>query len=215
MKRTYDIDATVATTLADVRSQCIDRSQPISLADAALLVIDMQRFFLDASSHAHVPASTQIIDRVNALIDGFACHHRPVIFTQHINDDANAGQMARWWRDIVRSGDPFCDIEPRIDRRGEVVVKSQYDAFYGTELANRLTSENARHVVICGVVAELCCETTARSAFVHNLSVTLAADAMASWSPENHRATLINAAVGFAWPMRVAEILSSMESADA
>jgi isochorismate hydrolase len=212
MKHAYDVESLAATTLSEIRAQHVDRSARWPIARSALLVIDMQRFFLDAASHAFVPASPQIIDRVNALAKAFADAQRPVIVTQHINDETNAAQMAHWWRDLLKHDDPLCDIDPRVRVQGSRLVKTQYDAFYRTELTESLNARQITHLVICGVVAELCCETTARSAFVQNWSVTLVADAIASWNADNHRATLRNAAVGFAWPMCTADILAHLES---
>ena len=42
-----------------------------SPADSALLIIDMQRYFLCPGSHAFLPAAPAIIPNINALIAAF------------------------------------------------------------------------------------------------------------------------------------------------
>ena len=44
-----------------------------SFEGSALLVIDMQRFFIDPSSHASFPQAEQIIDNVQQVLAAFSC----------------------------------------------------------------------------------------------------------------------------------------------
>ncbi len=48
------------------------------------------------------------------------------------------------------------------------------------------------NVVISGVLTNLCCETTARSAFVKDFNVFFLSDGNATASEEMHKATLLN-----------------------
>ncbi|EPS65948.1 hypothetical protein M569_08828 [Genlisea aurea] len=65
-----------------------------------------------------------------------------------------------------------------------VVLKDTYSAFEGTDL----------EVMVTGVMTNLCCETTARDAFVRGFRVFFSTDSTATASSELHEATLKNMA---------------------
>ncbi len=67
----------------------------------ALLVTDMQNYFLKPESHAFIPSALPIITCVNDLIHTFESRGMPVIITRHTNDEGNAGNMQRWWKDLI------------------------------------------------------------------------------------------------------------------
>ena len=180
-------------------------------AMAALLVIDMQDYFLCRESHAFLPAAPAIIPNVNALIAAFHAKQRPVLFTRHGSNEHDAGQMAAWWRELLTPDHPLGGIHPRMLFRGEPVIeKAQYDAFYRTDLEERLRREGVSHLVITGVATHLCCESTARSAFMRGLAVFLVIDGTATWNRELHTASLNGLAHGCAVPLLAADLLASL-----
>ena len=176
-----------------------NRQTHFSPSKSALLVLDMQRYFLDSDSHAFIPSAAAIIPEIRALIDTFRLKNLPVIFTRHINTPDNAGMMAKWWRDSIRGDDPRSEIIHQLDTaHAKVIVKSQYDAFYGTALQELLDSNRVEQLLICGVMTHLCCESTARAAFMHGFEVFFAIDGTATYNEEHQRATLLNLSHGFA-----------------
>ncbi len=173
----------------------------------ALLVLDMQQYFLEESSHAFVPSAPAIIPRISQLVEACAAKKLPIVFTRHQNTEADAGMMSVWWRDLIRRGTSSWEIASMLDTSQAIVIeKSQYDAFHQTELETLLRDKGIRQVIVCGVMTHLCCETTARSAFVRGFEVFMAIDGTATYSEPLHRATLWNAAHGFAVPMLVEEL---------
>jgi bifunctional isochorismate lyase/aryl carrier protein len=182
------------------------REPPRSIAAdrTALIVLDMQRYFLEEGSHAFVPSAPAIIPRVGALVDAF----QKIVLTRHVNTRQNAGMLGRWWRDLIKKDDPLGGLDPRIDSsRGRTLVKTQYDAFHDTPLGEILDGWGVRNLVVCGVMTHLCCETTARSAFVRGYSVFLPVDATATYTEELHRASLLTLAHGFATPLLTEELI--------
>jgi bifunctional isochorismate lyase/aryl carrier protein len=209
------IDAVAGEMLRDVmhaRSRHPVRCTP---ERCALLVIDMQRYFLDERSHAYIPSSRAILPKIRALIDGFARAGALVIFTRHVNTPVDAGSMAIWWRGIITEESGAADLAPGLYRREfPVVTKSQYDAFYGTDLETMLRNSGVEEVVIAGVMTHLCCETTARSAFVRGFSVLFPVDGTATYTAEFHRASLCTLSHGFAVPLLVSELLERIHGTD-
>ena len=180
--------------------------------DSALLVLDMQRFFLQDSSHAFIPSAPTIVPGITRLIEAYRDADRPIFFTQHLNTDKNAQLMSKWWRDLIRPQDPLASIIDELDTStGTVIIKSQYDAFYGTTLSELLQADHIAQVVICGVMTNLCCETTARSAFVRGFEVFFPVDATATYHADFHLASLKNLAFGFAQLTTIADITRRLE----
>ncbi len=191
----------------------IRRRHPLKLSSSAsaLLVLDMQNYFLDDSSHAFVPSAPAIIPGIVSLIDAFSRKNLPVLFTRHSNSESNAGMMSKWWHDLIkpegRAGEIIKELEASPD---SIIHKEQYDAFHDTDLEARLRSGGITQLVISGVMTHLCCETTARSAFVRGYEVFFCIDGTATYNEPFHRATLWNSAHGFAVPVLVNEMLDDL-----
>ena len=171
----------------------------LEIQKSALLILDMQDFFHNESSHAFVPSAKAIIKPIKSLANLFISNKLPVIITKHINTKANAKQMDAWWRDILKEESEFSQLITDFDiPQAELTIKSQYDAFYNTNLNNILQKNNIIQVIVTGVMTHLCCETTARSAFARGYDVFFPIDGTATYNEDFHNATLTNLAHGFA-----------------
>ena len=175
----------------------------LNASRSALLVVDMQQFFLDPASPTFTCGGPAILPAVKRLIDAFRSQHRPVIFTQHVHhpDGSDAGIMKWWWDGMCIEGSPESEIHPDIaPLPGEKVIpKHRYSAFYNTDLETVLRCLQIEDVVIAGVMTNMCCESTARDAYYRDYRVFLPADATGSINEEMHLASLFNLAFGFAW----------------
>jgi isochorismate hydrolase len=179
---------------------------------AALLVIDMQKYFLEPSSHAGLPSAPAIVPGINQLIAEFSKNNRPIIFTRHLNTNQNAGCLGTWWADYIKEDDPASEIIDDFDTSmGIILKKSQYDAFHETELELILHDNGIEQVVITGVMTHLCCETTARTAFVRGFDVFFTIDGTASHDEGCHLSTLLNLSHGFATPVIIQDLLAFMK----
>ncbi|MFZ5820923.1 MAG: isochorismatase family protein [Chloroflexota bacterium] len=175
--------------------------------EAALLVLDMQDYFLQPDSHAFVPAAPAIVEGIARLRDAFLAARRPVVFTRHVNTPEDAGMMSTWWRDLIAPQDARSQIIKSLDTSNCILLeKRQYDAFWGASLDSILRGLGVGQVVVTGVMTHLCCETTARSAFVRGFEVFFAVDGAATYTESLHRASLLTLAHGFAIPVLVDEI---------
>jgi bifunctional isochorismate lyase/aryl carrier protein len=188
---------------------------PFSLQNSALLVLDMQRYFLEPSSHAYIPSARAILPGIQALVQAYHKLGLAIIFTRHTNSERDAGAMKGWWRDLIRENTPLSKLAFELEPpKGTVVGKSQYDAFYQTTLEEMLNKRSVRQVVISGVMTHLCCETTARSAFMRGFEVFFLIDGTATYTAEFHRAALVNLAHGFATLCKVNDILTEAKHAN-
>jgi isochorismate hydrolase len=117
--------------------------------------------------------------------------------------------MERWWKDVLYEDDRLSEISPALaPEQGEYVLrKSQYSAFGGTDLESTLRSLGIERILITGVMTHLCCETTARDAFMRDFDVFFVIDGTASKSEELHTSSLRTLADGFVIPVTTEEVL--------
>ena len=189
------------------------RGPAFDISRAALLILDMQAFFLDEESHATVPDAQAIVPALRRLARRFREAGRPVLMTRHSNSDDDAGMMKVWWDDLLEPGSPEAALEPTLEDLSTVVVdKAQYDAFYATELEDLLRDSGTEQVVVTGVMTHLCVETTARSAFVRGFAVFVPADGTATYNREFHAASLLNLSHGAAAVTICSGLIATMET---
>lgn len=179
---------------------------------AALIVLDLQRYFADPASHAFIPSLPAIVPRVEAVAGAFVGRGRPVILTRHVDSADTDTAMRAWWQGAIHADEEESEIiEAMRVFDATILIKHSYDAFVATDLDARLRAANVKQVVICGVHAHLCCETTARSAFVRNYEVFIAVDGTATYNEAFHRASLLNLAHGFAVPVLCSEVAAALD----
>jgi bifunctional isochorismate lyase/aryl carrier protein len=179
--------------------------------NSALLVLDMQKIFAQPESHAFIPSFPAIVPGILRLIDTYASQNLTIIYTQHLNNRKDAGLMAIWWRNLVTISDPLGGLIPELDTsKGQLFQKSRYDAFLGTGLEKFLIDRRINQVVICGVMTHLCCETTARSAFMHDFEVFFTLDGTATYNRRHHMASALNLAHGFAVPVLIDQMIEKI-----
>jgi len=190
-----EIDSLAGRWLKEIRSQTAPRpGLELNTGRAALLVIDMLRYFADPSGRCHLPAGTAIIGRIQSLVAAWRALKRPVIFTRHCHEgEHDLGMLGRFFSDYIHAGEPDAEIVPALAplQRECVFKKTTYDAFLGTDLEATLIREGAKQVVVTGVLTHMCCETTARSAFCRGFEVYVPVDAVASSTEERHLGSLL------------------------
>jgi ureidoacrylate peracid hydrolase len=170
---------------------------------AALLVIDMQRFFLNPASPTFTCGGLAILPTVKELISSFREAGRPVIYIRHVHHPSrlDAGIMEWWWEGMCLEGSPESEVHDDIAPlpNEKVVLKHRYSAFYNTDLETVLRCLKIEDIVISGVMSNMCCESTARDAYFRDYQVFFLADGTGSINEEMHLASLLNLAFGFAF----------------
>ena len=178
---------------------------------SALLVIDMQRFFLDRDSPTFTCGGLAILPNVRQLVAAFREASRPVIYTRHVHhpDGIDAGIMGWWWQGMCLEGTPESETAEEIAPLAseKVILKHRYSAFYNTDLETVLRCLKIEDLVISGVMTNMCCESTARDAYHRDYRVFFLADGTATINEEMHLASLLNLAFGFAFVTTTDEIL--------
>jgi biuret amidohydrolase len=185
---------------------------PFEPATTALIVIDMQRDFIERGGFGEalgndVSRLAAIVPTVRELLAWARAHGIRVVHTRegHRPDLADcppakrqrgrpslrigdAGPMGR----ILVDGQPGNDIVPVLaPRAGEtVIVKPGKGAFYATKLDVLLRSHRITHLILAGVTTEVCVQTTMREANDRGYDCLLVEDATESYVPEFKQTTL-------------------------
>ena len=156
-----------------------------------------------------------IIPKLQRLISAFRECGRPVIYTRHVHHPGrlDIGIMEWWWEGICLEGSPESEIHRSIAPLPEekVILKHRYSAFYNTDLETVLRCLKIEDLVICGIMSNLCCESTARDAYFRDYRVFFPADGTGSINEEMHLATLLNLAFGFAYVTECEEIMQDLK----
>lgn len=183
---------------------------------SALLVIDMQEFFLDPKSPSFTCGGLAILPVLQRLIAGFRAAGRPVIYTKHVHhpDHLDSGIMGWWWKGMCIEGSPESEIHRDLAPlpSEKVVLKHRYSAFYNTDLETILRCLKIEDLVITGIMTNMCCESTARDAYFRDYRVFFLADGTGSINEEMQLASLLNLAFGFAHVTTSDRIMEDLQS---
>jgi isochorismate hydrolase len=183
--------------LREIRRIFAGRKITFDFKSSALLILDMQNFFLTKTLHAFIPSANAIVPNLQKLISLYHKHSRPVVFTRHENTPKNSVLMHKFWKNILGKGE-LNQITDTLNTKNSVIIKkTQYDAFYKTRLEKLLKQTRIKHLLITGVMTNLCCETTVRSAFMKGFMPFFPADTTAAYNENLHKASLLNISHGF------------------
>jgi isochorismate hydrolase len=118
--------------------------------------------------------------------------------------------LGDWWADIIIEGNQSAEFIQELGLRPEdtIIKKDRYSAFYKTDLEQKIRKKYIRDLIIGGVMTNLCCETTARDAFVRDFRVFFLVDGTSTTNAELHLATLKNLSYGFATLMTCDQVLN-------
>ncbi len=184
----------------------------VDLARTALIIIDMQRDFLEPGGFGEtlgndVSRLAVAVGPCRAVLDAARRRGMLVIHTRegHRPDLSDAppakvergapslriGAPGPMGRILVR-GEPGHDIIPALyPAAGEPVIdKPGKGAFYQTELELMLRNRGIDNLLVCGVTTEVCVNTTVREANDRGYRCIVLSDCCASYFPEFHEAGL-------------------------
>lgn len=180
----------------------------------ALLVIDLQRGFLEPGSVCEVPFAREIVPTVNRIAGALRDRGGQVVYVQNTWDSTALEQWSVYFEHFCGAerretmiahftpGNPGHELAADLDVREEdwVVGKRHFSAFAPgvPDLADRLKGAGIDTVIVTGTTTNFCCESTARDAMMLNFRVFFVADATATLGDREHNATLSTMAYGFA-----------------
>lgn len=171
-------------------------SERIRTEDTALLVIDMERDFVDAGAVQETPGGRAIVPAINRLIAWARRYGLPVIFTHemHRSDLSDYGIELEYDPVHCLEGTPGCELTDGLDVQAHdwhIRNKRRYDCFLGTDLDLLLRSRRVANLVCCGVSTHCCVMSTVYTARNRDYRVIVPRDAVAAVSPDHQAAALL------------------------
>jgi isochorismate hydrolase len=174
---------------------------------AALFVIDLQNYFLRIVQ--------PVLGNILRVIQVCRQENVPVIFTQHGHTEpvSDGGMLEEWWGQLIIGGTKDWKLLPdlTLEAADTLIMKKRYSAFFDTDLDEALRSKGTKDVIISGVMTNLCCETTAREAFMRDYRVFFLIDGTATGRQDLHLATLKNLGFGFSYLLTCGELIQMLK----
>ncbi len=199
------------------------------LEHPALVIVDMQNDFVRVGAPLEVPEARATLAAHQRLIEVARRRDIPVVYTKFLSQPE---YYLLWeWSPECRPPTRCCwkghqrhydDIDREVDcsdivdelypePRDALVEKYGYGAFHDTRLAELLRERRVGSLIVTGTVTQICVEETAREAFHHGFRTTLVSDAVSSFAPDLHAATLKNFAMKFGWVEDSETLLQHLE----
>jgi ureidoacrylate peracid hydrolase len=201
----------------------------IEAARTALIVVDMQNYFVAEGFPLEVPAARGIVPNINRLARALRAAGGTVVWVQ----TTAKGALETWGNHhkymltpelaktrlahLDESAEGFAlypKLEPLpADLR---VKKIKFSAFISgsSDIDARLRSRGIESLLIAGTVTNVCCESTARDAMMLDYRVVMVSDCNASLSHETHAASLNNFVVYFGDVMSTDDTISRLAPAE-
>jgi len=188
-----------------------------------LLVIDMQNDFVNEGRVIEVPMAREFLPNMKRILETCRKNEIPVIYTTHVlYDDLEISPLETAYNPVLKKAgmragtDGVKVVEELAPLPNEVVIpKHRYDGFHNTPLETVINNSRGMNevdtVIIIGTVTNVCCESTARSAFMRDYKVVFVSDANGGLDEASHQATLSIIEKVFGRVMSTDELIQNIE----
>ena len=195
----------MSQTLIDAEPEPI----AVDLARTALVIIDMQRDFLQPGGFGEtlgndVSLLNAAVAPCKALLEGARARRLLIIHTREghradLSDCPPAklergapskriGDPGPMGRILIRGEAGHDIISELYPRPGEPIIdKPGKGSFYATDLHEILNHKRIENLIVCGVTTEVCVHTTVREANDRGFRCIVPGDCCASYFPEYHQ----------------------------
>lgn len=190
-------------------------------ARAALLVHDMQRYFvrafeLERDGQPLPDAQINIaIANIRRLLDTAHAVNIPVYYTAQPprQNPADRRLLTDFWGDGLQDDENAQILDELAPTEADTVLtKWRYSAFVRSPLEEQLKDLGRDQLIIGGIYAHIGCLTTALEAFMRDIQPFMVADALADFTAEEHRMACEYASGRCARVLNTAEVLENINA---
>ncbi len=200
--------------------------EAIDPARTALLVIDMQNYFVKPGHHGEVAPAREIVPNINRLAAEVRRRGGHAVFIRNGTGDTRESwsnyhewlttpeRMRRRYESMQEGHDGFefwhaLDIRPEDAK----LTKKRYSAFIqgSSDTERHLRGRNIDTLLITGTATNICCESSARDAMMLNFKTIMVADGLAAQTDEEHNASLSAFYGQFGDVQTVDEVIEALE----
>ena len=190
-------------------------------ARAALLVHDMQRYFvrafeLERDGQPLPDAQLNIaIANIRRLLDAAHAANIPVYYTAQPprQNPADRRLLTDFWGDGLQDDENARILDELAPTEADTVLtKWRYSAFVRSPLEEQLKDLGRDQLIIGGIYAHIGCLTTALEAFMRDIQPFMVADALADFTEKEHRMACEYASGRCARVLNTAEVLEHINT---
>lgn len=143
------------------------------MSDTALLIVDLQNDYFPGGA-MELEGAEAAAERAAAALAAFRERGWPVFHVRHLS----VRPGATFFLPGTKGAEIHTQVAPAA---GEAVVEKNYpNSFRNTDLQQRLAKAGVRHLVVAGMMTQMCVDATVRMAADLGYRVTLLADACAT-----------------------------------
>jgi ureidoacrylate peracid hydrolase len=200
--------------------------ETIDAGRTALIVVDMQNHFVGEGFPAEVPLAKAVVPNINRMAKAVRAAGGVVLWIQTSSEDA----LKYWARhhqyqltpersktrlaSLNESAEGF-KLYPKLEALPTDlrVKKATYSAFMppgSSDIDAQLKSRGIESVIITGTATNVCCESNARDAMFMDYRVIMLSDGNATWSDDEHAATLNHVMLFFGDVMTTDEAIAKL-----
>lgn len=205
----------------------VTRDAPYEAGRTALLIVDMQRIWLEPGldpshpergpdHHFYRETSARVVPNTERLLSAARANGVEVVHTiiQSLTEDGRDRSLDHKLTPIhippsMAEGRPVPVLAPVGD---EIVLpKTSSGVFNSTNIDYLLKNLGIDYLVICGIMTDQCVDMAVRDAADRGYLVTCVADACAAATPERHE-TALSAFGGYCWLSDTATVVGRFKT---
>jgi ureidoacrylate peracid hydrolase len=171
----------------------------------ALVIIDMQNYFMKPGFQGEVPMARAIVPNVNRLAAALRGLGGHVVWVKNATNDTRESWAVfhDWLQTPDRRDKRYATMDigheghalwSELDAKPEdaQIVKKRFSAFIqgSSDIESHLRGRGIDTLLVGGTATNVCCESSARDAMMLNFKVIMVPDVLATHSDEDHNATL-------------------------
>jgi ureidoacrylate peracid hydrolase len=172
---------------------------------SALLVVDMQNYFMKEGEQGYCVHGVDIVPNVNRLADSLRRAGGTVVWIlmeaseesktgwANFHETYSAERRERRFASLGAAGEGYKLWPDLVVKPGDVTfVKRRYSAFVEAkgDLVALLRERGIETALVCGVATNVCCESTGRNCMMHGFRTVMVSDGNATFSDAAHQASL-------------------------
>ncbi len=185
-------------------------AHPFAILDGrrtALVVIDMQNYFVAAGAPGEIPMARAVVPAINRLAGAVRAAGGQVLWVQNSTNDTSRSwsvmhdllltpeRRSVRWAQMDQAAEGY-RLWPALEARPEdqYLPKTRFSAFIqgSSDLEAQLRRRGLDTLLVAGTATNVCCDSSARDAMMLNFKVVMVSDALAAPTDEAHAAALLN-----------------------
>ena len=162
------------------------KAKNLNRANTALLICDMLNDFVKKGAPLEVPAARDIIPGIKREILSARKSGIPVIYCcdAHRKNDP---EFSLWPQHAVEGTEGACIVKELTPGKDDfLVTKKRYSCFYKTSLQKVLKQFGTTHLIITGVVTNICVLYTVYDAYMRSYTVTIPENCVTALTKKEH-----------------------------